>query len=241
MQLEQTPVSTSRHKKALSTALLLLTSFRAGASIKFLKTKESHYAPKVLRGEEVFWPESHATVDTFPLLSDAFCEEMKRLIASARDSQQPTLSISNLALTPYRTAPTRADSRSKEAAFSNYLAASLANRGYILNTKVSGMKASVIATPFHTWESIVEPSGKVFGTASPEPLYSFINFVQNILYHSDNVVLSSDDFPPNILNLVSPREKDPHVALRSPVGHKQLSVFKPSNQPYHVLISPNFL
>ncbi|ELP95133.1 hypothetical protein EIN_428090 [Entamoeba invadens IP1] len=190
---------TSRHKKAVSCAMLLMGALFEGAQVRFLKTKESHYAPKVLRGEEVMWADAPTLSEDFTVFqkySNYLTTNLHHIIQTAKQVLTPEIKITfdDMKILTPQNFQLKKDTRSNEAAFSNYLAWCLLKRGYTLDVNTVGLKYSKLSSTFFTFNAI---SNKKFAlsTKNSDTHYSFIKMAQNLLYHNDAVTLSIQNFP----------------------------------------------
>ena len=160
--------------------MLIYSSLSAGCEINFIKTKRSVYAPKVLRGRETRWSEQGESdyLASFIKVSTTFCEKMKRLIENSRTRGEKSVDVTNdmiqdividqdpvlfkgiRDLDSITEDSKEIDGRTRESAFTNYMAYNLIKRGFTLTTKTCALKKAR-EMHFYVWEKVIFPNGTV--------------------------------------------------------------------------------
>ncbi|ELP93898.1 hypothetical protein EIN_178250 [Entamoeba invadens IP1] len=179
----------SRCKKARSTAMLVYHFLFAGGAITFKGAKQSNYALKVLIGKEAVFQRKVYSQQMIDEISTVFCRKMDSIIFEARNLKFNTIAINLTKLNrANQDTQMKEDApqtliticRNREAAFSNFLAFILIERGFVLNMAMTTMKASISSMHLYVWDSIIDPLGNVFSPKTHgDMLGRLIDDIQN--------------------------------------------------------------
>ncbi|KAL7718514.1 Uncharacterized protein QTN25_004147 [Entamoeba marina] len=228
---------TPRHKKALSNAMLVHSALSMNTEITFFKSKRSLYAPKVLRGLGASWGGPVDGQTKFMETSVLFCAKMQKIIENARHRNQNTLNVSIKTLNEITeidntlsqsTINDSVDGRTKESAFTNYLAYNLIQRGAILTTKTSGLKRAK-DMHFYIWEKIVLNDGSKLCISDVGLLLKLIDVIEDMLKKKNSF---SIDYVPCT---TTSNSQSPFTVMNSafkPVDRKEFIVETNYEHPY---------
>ena len=237
-QLEEQ--SQSRTKRAISTTALIAISICNGCSIKLQHTKESKYALKILVGEELIWKEEDRiiSVEEYIEKSKYFTQKMYCIIEKSKKNHLTTVEINYDMFDDFNTTfpfqyicdynnnydeesvRKKMRSKNKEAAFSNYLAWYLIQRGVVLSTKVSGLKLTQKAMHCFVWNYAILPDGKkILFDTEKDDLCSFVREINKILQRENILNLN--------INHLSEEQKQKYKTTF--ITTRKLSAFKKSD------------
>ncbi|ELP84549.1 hypothetical protein EIN_170840 [Entamoeba invadens IP1] len=191
----------SRSKRAISTAMLIYHFLWEEGRITFKKSKQSTYALKVLIGKEAILKDRVFSPDHMEFLSNTFCRKMNILIQKARKTKASQLSVNFNKLSSVKDEVRNNDNkpktmitvcRNREAAFSNFLASVLIERGFTLNLTLITFKNSTSATHLYVWDSVISPHGNTFFPDQHED--TLVGLINQIQKYRKNTTLCKDNF-----------------------------------------------
>ncbi|EKE39645.1 hypothetical protein ENUP19_0121G0142 [Entamoeba nuttalli] len=192
----------SRSRKALSNALLVYHILLEGATIQFFRSKISHYALKVLRGESIIIESKKYQLDDFIEISHRFCSVLKPIIDGYKKNNQKHIIIDkeSINLFPkdnnsnnsmsYATKLSKTDCRNRESAFSNFMAYMLISKGYKLHLNTNNMKETSKVMHFFVWNAITSPQNEYFEISEKSSLIHLINLVEKRLTIRSNTIVN---------------------------------------------------
>ncbi|ELP91404.1 hypothetical protein EIN_155010 [Entamoeba invadens IP1] len=232
-----TKISESRTKKALSTASLILFSLNQDAKIKFNSTKESNYAEKVFIGEEFKIEGKVYTRPDFLKTAYLFNNEMHNIIKEAKRKgvRDVTVNYNMLRSMQNSVIPevkedqnSKVRNKNREAAFSNFLAVFLLERGFTLVTSTKKMKMSSKTIQFYAWAKIIPPVGNSFSVNENKKVLA------DVLKGLKNFI-SVFNIPPDCgsAELLCNIEQQNYLKINRP--QKTPSAFQPSKVLFQVI------
>ncbi|EDR29084.1 hypothetical protein EDI_346620 [Entamoeba dispar SAW760] len=183
----------SRSRKALSNALLVYHILLEGATIQFFRSKISHYALKVLRGDSIIIDSKKYQLDDFIEMSQKFCSILKPIIDDYKKNNQKHIIIdkesidlftkennSNSSMS-FDTKLSKTDCRNRESAFSNFMAYILISRGYKLHLNTNNMKETCKVMHFFVWNAVTSPQNVYFEISEKSSLIKLISLIEKRL------------------------------------------------------------
>ena len=194
--------SDPRCKKALSNAMLIYFALDNKFEIQFLKTKRSLYAPKVLRGISV---KSGTIMDyesSIYEVSSIFCLTMQKLVEDCRGRNELVVTVTKDKFNSFlkyiddsvAKYSNKIDGRTKEAAFTNFLAYKLLQLDYKLTTKTCSLKRPK-EMHFFIWEAIKNET-KELSLDDEDILIPLIRSIEELL--KDKTTVKVDSLPNEI-------------------------------------------
>lgn len=223
----------SRTLKALSNALLIYHLLKEGFAIKFMRTRISNYALKVIRGIKIMIGDKEADMDDFNFVSRRFTICMRFITDDCKMKNKQSCVVDKELIDHYwksiDSIPSCAkqskrtiekNCRNREASFSNYMAYTLIQLGYKLKICVSKTKQSSKVLQFYTWKGLINAQGEYYSSGDDDLLINLVETVNRKLVHDPEVIVDQTIF----------------LEMQTELKPATLSVFKPVGDSYEYTV-----